>query len=261
MRLESVEDRLRAFANRLQAAASKYPPKLAMRKTNAFGVVPPLRRICVSAFHAALLLLASSTICRAGLITFDGLSLADEALLTTEIPGLTFHGAVLAFPGGPRTAFGGPDFGPDTLAPGQPVDGAFITDLLTDPRSDVPSIITVDFASPVKNVSFYILDIDTQETVTGRVFDASDHLLESITITKDDPGTGDAIATLMSFQASGVSRLVIDPTASDFMGWGVDNLSFTPVPEPPTFALFGIASLLIFGRRRRDGRDARAVRL
>ena len=115
------------------------------------------------------------------------------------------------------------------------------------------------FDIPVFDVSCSVADLDvwksgSKEVLTAEVFDSTDTLLESITITAGDTGTGDQIATLVEFSTGNVSRLaLLAANSQGHAGWGVDNLSFTPVPGA---AILGMIGLSVAGYRLRRRKTA-----
>lgn len=170
-------------------------------------------------------------------IDFESVPLTEGDLVTNELPGLVFSGAVLATPGTPRIAFG-TALGSDMANPGEDFTGNFITDVPRPGSGDpafTPGVIWIDFLTPVSGLSFRIADIDTQiamEQADITAFDNSGLELESQLIVPGDPGTGDGVATLVAFSSSSVSRVSVDTTQSSAIGWGIDNIRYTPVPEP-----------------------------
>jgi len=208
-------------------------------------------------FLIVCLVLTMGNVChtQADLIDFESTGLSEGASLTTEIPGLTFLGTILAKPGAPTVAFSTND----TVVGGAPFGGDFITDAPVGGDYGIPQTIAISFDVPVFDISFSIADLewvgDYREVLTAEAFDAADTLLERVTIMGGDPGTGDEIATLVKFTTGNVSSLTLAVTnESGRAGWGVDNLSFTPVPVPGA-VLLGSIGLALAGwklRRRKE---------
>jgi hypothetical protein len=189
---------------------------------------------------------------QADLIDFEGTGLSEGASLTTQIPGLTFVNTIIAEEGSPTFAFSTDD----TIVGGAPFDGFFITDSPVGGDVGVSQTIAISFDVPVFDVSCSIADLDVwvgdlSEVLTAKAYDSDNTLLQSITITAGDPGTGDEIATLVEFSIGNVSRLTLNVDNSvGRAGWGVDNLSFTPVPVPSAVFL-GILGLSAVGVKLR----------
>lgn len=169
-------------------------------------------------------------------IDFESTGLPEGEVLTTQIPGLSFGGtAVLAAPGDPMFAFAGTLH--DTAA--SPFDaGFFISDALVngDPFQYAGPIV-VEFQNTVSDLSFTIADLEGTEVMTATLFDSNNNLIETVIEYGNSSPFGNGTAVPIPFTGSNVKRLeieVVDTTGIPY-GWGIDNLSFTPTPEPPTF--------------------------
>ncbi len=101
----------------------------------------------------------------------------------------------------------------------------------------------------------------------AEAFDVGMMSLGSIMIASPggEPGTVMELCIVsVSVHSPGISKLVITNSAADpfpgvFPGFGVDNLQFTPVPEPTSLALLGMTAAGFCGvriRRRRKGDTA-----
>jgi serine/threonine protein kinase len=171
------------------------------------------------------------------LVDFEaaGALLGEGALLTNEIPGLTFTNTIISAPGGANTATQG-----DENHAEAPFDrGFYITDILGPGgfQLNATKDIMIEFAQPVTDLSLVLGDIDSTERFDFTVFDAEDAVLETVTVLAGDPGTGRQIATPVNFNAKGISRLVLDALrvdpAEQSAGFMIDNLQFAIVSEPP----------------------------
>ena len=167
----------------------------------------------------------------AAIIDFENTGLNEFDVLTNQIAGVTFSGAQIFKEGDPAEAFSG-----DTVTGGEPFGGYFISDLDISPNNN-PNPIDILFDSPVFNVSFVVADIDEEEGIFATIYDINNKMLDSQTLLAGDPLAGDNIGTLISFNETNISRLLITPIPSSDggIGWGVDNISYEtmpPVPEP-----------------------------
>ncbi len=201
---------------------------------------------------------AKSVVASPVLIDFESTGLSEGDTITTEIPGLTFTNSIIAEEGSPGYAFGNQLTGErDTALAGEPFGGLFITDPLVGGDYTIPGIIEISFDIPVFDLSFRVADLDgppswPAEVFTGKAFDVTGTLLQTITITAGHPGTGDGIATLVQFDASDISHLTLTvDQETDSAGWGVDNLSYTPVPIPGALLLFSSGLIGLLGFRKK----------
>ena len=97
-------------------------------------------------------------------------------------------------------------------------------------------ILRIRFATPVSGISLQLNSLGT-ESVTFNLFDASDTLLETLSVTSFP-----SFYVPVSFTAAGVSRIDgLQPF--DDWAWAFDDLTFntTAVPAPATLALLGVA--------------------
>ncbi|MFO0948568.1 MAG: hypothetical protein U1D30_22030 [Planctomycetota bacterium] len=213
-------------------------------------------------FAAFMVLLALGRSAAADFIDFDGLSLA-EGDSVPVIDGVTFNAAI-AIPGGSAYAFFSP-FGADTVDPTSAFQGAFITNNGGFSSPETVKTIEITFAMDVRNLSFLLGDIDSGggviERFTANAFDVEGILLDTrIVVGPTGSTNGDGTVSLVDFgDLSRIRSLVLTvdnagefPEYSD-LGFGIDNLSFTPVPEASSLAMafVGISTLALTMRNRR----------
>ena len=211
---------------------------------------------------AVCIFLSLTAPAKAGTITQDfdtiGASLGEGGHLIDQLSGLTFTGAYIAEEGGSPYAFW------SNSPPDPPHDKAHSGQYtVTDKKGD-SGPITVSFATPVYDLSFYAMDIDTfggkDDILTAQVFDSSHTLLNTITITYGQAGydTGDCVATFVDFTSiNNISSLEMrvetgNSFSGNYSGWALDDLSYTPVPVPGAIWLLGsgLIGLAAFGGRR-----------
>lgn len=106
---------------------------------------------------------------------------------------------------------------------------------LTDPPvgSDfaVPADIRISFSPPIVSASFYLIDIETGETVVATAFDGAVPVA-SQTVVGGSSGTGNGVSTPVALAAASIDSILLDiagPAAAT--GWAVDFLTVTrPCP-------------------------------
>jgi hypothetical protein len=193
------------------------------------------------------------------LLTFEDASGEGNGVGTIDIA--TFSGAIFAEKGSsPSTTYGfsgGVNRYDELIAP-TPVSQFgdwFITDPVdtsaspgTVPFFGKPGTITVDFSIPVTEVSLWAMDINQnqREEFTAKIF-SSGTLVDTISFTQTN-ADGDAKATFVDFNNSvAIDRLemstVLEDDPNGLVGWGVDNLSYTPIPEPTALAIWSLLGL------------------
>jgi len=168
---------------------------------------------------------------RAAIIDFDGL--AEGEIVTNQFPELTFTGN--SFPvtvqdagdyfsghSRPNTVFSGPD----ALDP----SGGF----------------TIDFTSPVNDLSFVVLgDNDPGTPATIEIFHREGSTTAGLTL--DGNVFNADLVDLAAF--SDVTSIIISDNSDPF-GLGFDDFTFTPIPEPTTALLLacGLVGLASRGK-------------
>ncbi|MEM7145027.1 MAG: PEP-CTERM sorting domain-containing protein [Verrucomicrobiota bacterium] len=195
-------------------------------------------------------------------LTFEGLGLSEGAPVPT-IDGVSFS-ADVARQGNPLFAFGtssGSDLG--VGGPFNAVGNTFITNPGGLNALNTVKIVELTFSTPVTDLSLLVADIDSNSIITERViaeaFGPSGGLLQSISHNAPTTGNnGDGVPVLIDFGSLGnISSLrvrndpIFNPTNNTFNGWGIDNVSFNPVPEPGSLLLLGCGCILAVSRRSR----------
>lgn len=211
----------------------------------------------------ALTLLLSASPMQAVLIDFEtipgdtpseGLEISDQFLTTAGVSFSLDGGGfpTLAEVGSPTVAFAPSD----SPASGQGTGSFFLTDTGSLGNANPPAVV-VSYSTPTAIASGVLLDIDFNESWTIEAFDASDVLLETISIEAGDPGTGNALATPWSFDRStndiaSIKLTGSRPGAVNVFGLGFDNFETGVVPEPQTALLVGSGLLFLALRQRRS---------
>lgn len=115
-------------------------------------------------------------------------------------------------------------------------------------QGEAHDVLRIEFDSPVENVSWRTQSFGGAQ-IDFIANDDAGNLLEIV------PGMGSWVST--SFSATNISRITAQQPF-DFWGWGMDELTFdvvaaAPIPEPTTFALWGVLGGLglIAAQRRR----------
>jgi len=101
---------------------------------------------------------------------------------------------------------------------------------LTDPpvggSATVPGDIRVLFDPPVTSVRFYLIDIETGESVTATAFQDQSAVATQI-VTGGSPGTGNGVSTQVALAAPGITSVLVDITGPPTTtGWAIDFLVF-----------------------------------
>lgn len=135
---------------------------------------------------------------------------------------------IIAQEGGATTAFVG-------LGNDAPVSSGVrcLTDPLVAGDFSVPGDIRIDFDPPVVATTFYLIDIETGESVVATAFDGA-VAVASQTITGGSAGTGNGVSTLVSLSAATIDSVLVDVSGqTPGTGWAIDFLTLTrPCPFP-----------------------------
>jgi hypothetical protein len=131
--------------------------------------------------------------------------------------------------GQPITAFESA-WGDDTPAPDQNTGFYFLTDDgLTSGPGITSSPLIINFSVPVDSASGMILDIDASESFKIQARDDTGGVLQEVTISTGEPGTGDGLATPWSIKRENTDiysiKLEGSRTTPGFFGLGFDNFT------------------------------------
>jgi len=127
--------------------------------------------------------------------------------------------------GPPWTAFDGYG-GDDQPAPNQEVGQYFISD---DTKAGLSSPLIVTYVTPVKSASGVILDIDYDEKWIIIAKDSNDNEIARVKLSKEDPGTGNGIATQWSINVDSASIKSLTLTGeANISGFGLAFDNFSP---------------------------------
>ncbi|MEM1379233.1 MAG: VPLPA-CTERM sorting domain-containing protein [Pseudomonadota bacterium] len=134
--------------------------------------------------------------------------------------------------------------------------GAFGTWFMGTSFDDAQTDLTITWTTPVDGFSFEMADIDDDEVFNFEVFDASNNLLATRTISSGDANTGNLQVTPVGFSNLGaqIARVTLTGTrGSARLGIAFDNFNTTrdaTVPVPAALPLFA-AGMAGFGALRR----------
>ncbi len=184
-------------------------------------------------------------------------------LSSISFPVISFIDAILVKPGEPVVGFHGSSQGGSGGA-----DDVGTGNTMSAPDNINFEQVTWLFDVPVTNLSFDVIDIEAGgshivETFVAELLDETNVLLGSAVIVGGDAGTGDGSIFMQSFPGvSGISKVqvtvtpqVVNPLGGT--GWAVDNITFTPVPEPQTLvyaihAAFALVPIALCRCRRQS---------
>ena len=172
-------------------------------------------------------------------IDFENLGLAEGDPVPT-IDGVSFEASIV-LQGGSRFAFGGAGNDTGTSAPFSASGNVFITSLGGFATPETVKTLRAWFPRPVRDLQFYVCDIDAgdpslnRERLAATVLDDQGTVLATITLTAPTAGArGNGEVTLIDFGVvSGIRELLIEVddianSAQTSIGFGLDDLSFLP---------------------------------
>ena len=174
---------------------------------------------------------------------------------------------VIAKIGSPRTAFAGPpgNTGDDNPAGGTNLGSFFLTD--DGVVGAIPPPLIISYSAPVSGASGEIVDIDGTEAWQVEARDESDTVLDAITLSAGDPGTGDGQATPWSFSREVAEIYSIRVTYSGqqtVVGLALDNFSSssppTAVPRDPGGAPVGAGIATLYQNEPNPFRASTTIR-
>lgn len=199
-----------------------------------------------------------SAVSRGALINFDDGAVAVNSTLSDQYAssGVTFVPGLNGATGISVTGLGGSGFASNTDMTIVSATGADVGGGVTAPAGglllhsfngylaeDNDAVFSIVFASPISSITVTFAGVF--DTAASRIFAVD--------------GTGAAFASAAT-TAIGTSNVTLTPsspvsmiviTDGDFEDWvGIDNINFTPVPEPMAMGLMALGGLAM-GRRRR----------
>lgn len=200
-----------------------------------------------------------------GDVPADGLPISDQ-FLTSH--GVTFSledgsAPVLAQIGAPATAFNS-GLGDDTPVASAGGGAFFLTD--DGEIGTVPPPLVIRYETPTSAASGLIYDIDGEEAFLIEARDELDAVLETFEIASGDPGTGDAEASLWSFQRARNEiysiRVVASVPMGQLFGLGFDNFNASGVcPSAPVAGCVDAAKASLSIKEKKPGSEKWKLKL
>lgn len=141
---------------------------------------------------------------------------------------------------------------------GGPIAGVFLNEassfpnfLAGNPNSFQPIIMDL-VVPPIESLDVTLISVgDAIVTATALASDLVT-ILDTVLVTNPGTGVGLGNNDRITLSAVGISRVrfeITEPFSGD--GFGIDDVTFTPVPAPSTMLLLATGLLGIFGYRRR----------
>lgn len=135
---------------------------------------------------------------------------------------------IISREGSPLTAFGGS--GSDN--PMSSGSGG-LTDPAVGGNYTVPGDIRMTFSTPVIAATFYVIDIESGETVVATAFDGATPV-DSVTVVGGAAGTGNGVSSKISLAAANITSILVDVTGpATNTGWALDFLVMERPCEVP----------------------------
>ena len=220
-----------------------------------------MKRILAISVAALLMVLGVQSRALAVSINFDDPGLVHGSSITTFYPGVTFRGIANPVPIGPgpfpvpttvpTTVGTAQIWNPGGTAPGESPPN-FAVGVLPGQDPGDPGIL-MTFSTLISSISLTGLDFGDNggdgEEMTLAAYGADGKLIGSKHFTTQFvPG---AIKGSLNF--ANMKYVSFNYTNTDFGFYGIDDLDFTPVPEPSTWLLMlgGLGLLIGISRKRR----------
>ena len=110
--------------------------------------------------------------------------------------------------------------------------------------------LTITFSMPVTSLSLLVLNGEA----ANQTYTLSDNLGDSVHAQLALPGSLQNSAATLSLSGRAITAVSVQSANTDFWNFAIDNVAFTPVPEPSTcLLLVGGAGFLACASRRRRG--------
>jgi hypothetical protein len=206
-----------------------------------------VRRFCVAVALVALLPLAAGQ-AQAGIISIDFDTFPGGAPVPSGTPLTTQYSALgVVFTGFENGVEIAPEVRAQQFISVPASQPNYLTNFSNFPSTSDPDRldeIRMTFSVPVSDVNM-IINTATTNTITFDLYDMSGTFLGS----QSRVGNG-VLNVPISLSGADIGRIsAFQPT--DGWWWSVDNLEFTPVPEPATLSLLGLGLLAVARKRRR----------